>query len=341
MRTSQPSLTPLPGVTAFGDAHTVYAQLFYDGVEQFYCQAGTCSQQVSNADGSASWNCNNLHCTCRPNTTFCGGVPASDLSSPINGLTGTLDIECDTEDNSTHLASCQFKQNTLDQLFGANGLPLEGCTFGECVRQSVIDSSGNLADSNSQGQVNTGPELSGGVIAGLAVVGGLVLLALFTLFWGLWLQRKARLSGMKDINRRRAALEWVDLTYIVPTSHGTSLFCLLPGVFSKETNGEKTILNALNGRLDPGQMMAILGPSGMCPLSTCAPLRLIIAIQALEKPLWSRFSQGRANLELSLAMFLPRLAMMPRKLLGLALYPNKIYFPPCLQCSKRFCLLLV
>ncbi|KXN92002.1 ATP-binding cassette sub-family G member 2 [Leucoagaricus sp. SymC.cos] len=261
MRTRQPSLTPLPGVTAFGDPETVFAQLFYDGVEQFYCHADTCSQEVNDSDGSASWHCNDLKCTCRPGSSFCGGVPMTDLTSPINGLVGTLDIECSAVNASTNSGSCRFIQQTLQQLFGPDGLPLDGCKFGECVRQSVIDSGGNLTDTGTNATGTTGPGLSSGVIAGLAVVGGLVLLALLTLIWGLWLQRKARFSGLKDIDRRRVALEWVNLTYIVPSSHGRPPLKWI-GLRESGEHDEKTILDALTGRVDPGQMMAILGPSG-------------------------------------------------------------------------------
>lgn len=264
MRTRQPSLTPMPNVTAFGDADSGYAQLFYDGVEQFYCHADSCTQDVSDSDGSASWHCHNLQCTCRPNTTFCGGVPATDLTEPINGLVGDLDIECGAVDASTNSASCAFKQQTLQQLFGPDGLPLDGCTFGECVRQSVVDNGGNLTDSSSDQSTN-GSSLSGGVIAGLAVVGGLVLLALLVLLWGLWLQRKARLSGLKDLDRRRVTLEWVNLTYVIPGSYDRTW-----GFRSKGGPGEKTILNALTGRVEPGQMMAILGPSGKYSLTRYA-----------------------------------------------------------------------
>jgi len=216
-------------------------------------------QQVNDADGSAFWSCNNLECTCRPNTTFCGAVPITDLTSPINGLVGTLNIECAAPSPSNHSSSCSFKQQTLINLFGSDGLSLDGCTFGECVRQSVIDSGGNVTDTTN-GSMSSGPGLSGGVIAGLAVVGGLVLFALSTLLWGLFLQRRARLSGCKDIDRWRVALEWIDLTYIIPRSQGLSLLRW----FGRDNSNdcEKTVLNALNGRVDPGQMMAILGPSG-------------------------------------------------------------------------------
>lgn len=264
MRTRQSSLTPLPNTTAFGDAATIYAQLFYDGIEQFYCHADSCTQEVNDSDGSAGWHCNNLQCTCRPGATFCGGMPAMDLTSPINGLIGTLDIDCGAVNASTNSASCKFNQKTLQALFGPGGLTLDGCTFGECVRQSVIDNGGNLTDATTPVD-SGGSGLSGGVIAGLAVVGGLVLLALLTLIWGLIQQRAARRSGLKDIDRRKVSLEWLDLTYIIPDSQSRT-FGSWFGKKDRNFNGEKTILNALSGRVDPGQMMAILGPSGTRPV---------------------------------------------------------------------------
>jgi len=190
----------------------------------------------------------------------------TDLTSPINGLVGALNIECIVPSPSDHSSSCKFKQQTLISLFGSDGLALDECTFGECVRQSVIDGGGNLTNTTNS-SMNSGPGLGGGVIAGLAVVGGLVLFALLILLWGLWLQRKARFSGMKDIDRWRVALEWTDLTYIIPTSQGPSLLGRL-GRDSGDSS-DKTVLNALNGRVDPGKMMAILGPSGRSPFISC------------------------------------------------------------------------
>ena len=53
----------------------VYAQLWYEGVEQFYCQADQCAQNVKEDGGSvngSTWICQTLNCTCRPGTDFCG-----------------------------------------------------------------------------------------------------------------------------------------------------------------------------------------------------------------------------------------------------------------------------
>lgn len=74
LRTLDPRLTPAPGVSAFGNNGTVLAQLWYDGEEQFFCSADSCAQSFQD-DGSNTWSCSNLHCTCRANATFCGGVP--------------------------------------------------------------------------------------------------------------------------------------------------------------------------------------------------------------------------------------------------------------------------
>lgn len=61
---------------AYGNG-LVYAQLWYDGVEQFFCKANGCTQTVSSASGSSvngsNWNCPSLVCTCRNGTDFCGG----------------------------------------------------------------------------------------------------------------------------------------------------------------------------------------------------------------------------------------------------------------------------
>ncbi|KAF8881935.1 hypothetical protein CPB84DRAFT_1791330 [Gymnopilus junonius] len=256
-RTLQPSLSPIPNATSFGGAGTAFAQLFYDGIEQFYCQADSCTQDLATpGSGGANWQCSNLQCTCRPNATFCGGVPAQNLTSAINKLAGTLDVDCGAVDNSTNTASCNFKQATLQSLFGADGLTLNGCTFGECVRQNVIDGGGG---NTSAPTTSTSKSLPAGVIAGLAVVGGLAALALFFLALGLIAQRKARKSAV-EIERTRASVVWSGLSYIIP-GRKDRFFRSRKGDPSG-VNNDKVILDNVSGTVRPGQMMAILGPSG-------------------------------------------------------------------------------
>lgn len=185
---------------------------------------------------------------------MCGATPAIDLTGTINNLTGTVDITCQGANNSSNTATCNFQQTLLNNLFGSSGLVLQGCSFGECVAQSTIDSTTFSGASN-----NGSKPLSGGVIGGLAVVGALVGLALGFLFWGLFRQRVARKAGYDRGRGKRATIAWQDLSCIVPkpTGIGAKL-----NNWGGQTNEDKTILDSVSGKVCAGQMMAILGPSG-------------------------------------------------------------------------------
>ncbi|KAF7298507.1 ABC transporter protein [Mycena kentingensis (nom. inval.)] len=245
LRTLHPELSPIPNTTSFGSNGSVYAQLLYAGVEQFGCSADNCVQTLG--DDSSVWVCQNLGCTCFKNTTFCGGPGGTtDISFAVNGLSGELRIECTG-------SSCAFKQKDLDNVFGSGGIGLNGCTFGECVAQSVIDTAAN---GNSTTADSDHKELSGGVIGGLAAVGALVLAALVFLAIGLVKQRSARRARVEVTEGNRTTVEWSDLSYSVPDlgSGGGSLF--------RRANREKVVLDSVSGSVAPGQMMAVLGPSG-------------------------------------------------------------------------------
>jgi len=147
-------------------------------------------------------------------------------------------------------------------LFGSDGLALNGCTFGECVRQNVIDGGGG---NTATAQTQTSKPLSASVIAGLAVVGGLVIFLLVLLVLGLATQRAARKSGV-EIENNKASIEWTDLSYTIPGSWKSNpLFGKAKGD-GTTINDDKVILDSVSGNVLPGQMMAILGPSGELPL---------------------------------------------------------------------------
>ncbi|KAI0737947.1 ABC transporter [Daedaleopsis nitida] len=259
LRNLNAPFTPLPNTTAFGVSGSVYAQLFYDGVEQFYCAADSCSQDLGSGDGSANWNCHDFKCTCRSGTSFCGLVKASDLTGVINTLDGDLGISCDAP-SSDNTVSCAFKQSILQQVFGSSGLALNGCTFGECVAQNVIDTVSASSNGTISSTSTGGTSLSGGVIAGLAVVGGLVCLALLFLGLGFVAQRRARKEGAGSLKRSGGvAIAWTDISYFV--MRPTTGFSLRR---RRADNSEhrKVVLDGVTGRVVPGEMMAILGPSG-------------------------------------------------------------------------------
>jgi ABC-type Na+ transport system ATPase subunit NatA len=258
LRTLNTSLTPQPNSTSFGPSGSVYAQLWYDGIEQFYCAASGCKQTVQSSGGS-TWACSGLQCTCRPGTAFCGsGV--LNLTATIDGLSGDLTIVCDPL-AANGATSCSFQQSLLQSVFGSSGLSLKSCTFGECVQQGVIDAGGSISGSANGGGGNS---LSGGVIAGLAVVGAFVALALLGFFIGWWSRKKQRRLGTGYSGEGKGqhggfAVEWSDVTYVVPRAHGSKIW-LRPA--QSGASHDKVILDGISGHVDPGQLLGILGPSG-------------------------------------------------------------------------------
>lgn len=238
-------------------------QLFYAGVEQFYCTADSCTQDLGNDDGGSDWTCENLQCHCFANTTFCGAVPVTDLTKILDGLTGTLEISCDAPSPQNHTSTCAFKQQTITSVFGSAGLGLTGCTFGECVAQGVIDTATGTVTSSGDND-SSHSSLSGGVIAGLAVVGGLVGLALVFLLFGWLAQRRARGQGQAGWTTKFGgiAIVWTDVSYFVQTRHGVFPTLSWSRKTREDANEEKVVLDNVSGRVEPGQMLAILGPSG-------------------------------------------------------------------------------
>jgi ABC-type nitrate/sulfonate/bicarbonate transport system ATPase subunit len=206
-----------------------------------------------------TWSCSSLQCTCRPGTAFCGGG-SLDLTTTIDGLNGDLALACDPL-SASRTASCSLQQSVLESVFGSSGLSLTGCTFGECVQQGVIDTTTGGSSNDGGG----GTSLSGGVIGGLAAVGGLIALALFGLLIGWWTRRKQRRLGAGYISGGKGqhgafAVEWSDVSYVVPLGSGTGSWSLLGG--TKAVDNAKVILDGISGRVEPGQLLGILGPSG-------------------------------------------------------------------------------
>lgn len=284
LRTLNPTQSPLNAVSYLGGTNGVLAQLFYDGTETFTCAANNCTQSVDANTNAVDWQCSNLKCTCLPGSTFCGGavspcqlcdcafkayvmIPnqaATDLTTVIDGLDGNLGIACDPPANGT--SSCSFAQSVLQQLFGASGLSLSECSFGECVQNTIVSGSSNATSTTSAASGSS--SLDGGVIAGLAVVGALLLLALLAFLLGLRTQHKAKNSGATGLGggisraERQAGvgIAWSNVGYSVRRAGSRKMFGRSKA--GADFDDGKVILNGVTGRIQPGEMMAILGPSG-------------------------------------------------------------------------------
>lgn len=250
LRTYNSSLSPLHNASGTllspNGSSAAYAQLFYAGVEQFSCTASPCTQSTSGS--TDTWTCSNLQCACFEGTAFCGGVPSLSLNGTINALSGSLTVSCNGD-------TCNFEQQVLNGLFGSSGLALQGCVFGECVSQAVIDSS----NANSTSTGSNSSQLGGGVIAGLAVMGVLLGVGIIAVVWGLFLQRAARNKPFDGGAAGGIGVRWSDVSYFIRPSGTFKGSIFSP---SGHTNGEKTILDGVSGTIGPGMLMAVLGPSG-------------------------------------------------------------------------------
>jgi hypothetical protein len=276
------SLSQSPGAN-----HSITAALFYSApsgnttlAEQFYCAASSCAQSnitttigSSSAEPAVSYLCQNLQCRCNSGTAFCNPDAPLDLTSTFNGLGGSIEITCDSATGE----NCSFKQATLNSLFGQAGLALNSCKWGECVLPATINSLAATLIGTSTGN-GGGNSLSGGVIAGLAVLGAIVALLLGLLGLGLVSQRRARrnarereallasttdkhASSLTLSSPQAIGLQWDNLSYSLastPALSPTRIF----NSSSRHSHDGRTILPSLSGTIPGGSFTSILGPSG-------------------------------------------------------------------------------
>ncbi|TXT15843.1 hypothetical protein VHUM_00346 [Vanrija humicola] len=246
----------------------VWAQVWYQGREQFYCHASACNQTVSDGTSTSEWVCSELACTCPPGTAFCTAVGGL-LVGLIAVVKGPLTVNCDSAE------ACTFRQKDLDGFF-TGGLPLSSCTHGECVQQFVIDQAEGI-----QAAFVSNGGLSGGVIAGLAVVGAFLLLVLGIIIWGLVARSKARKRVSDGLLEKRGGVgvSWSGVGYEVH-AHGRGAYAAIVGWLrgfdtprrrakleaekgiAPGPNGGKVILQNCYGNVPAGSMLAVLGPSG-------------------------------------------------------------------------------
>ncbi|ETS60523.1 hypothetical protein PaG_05371 [Moesziomyces aphidis] len=299
--------------------NTALSQVWLDGVEQFYCQAAGCTARNSTETldpqarfGSSLWTCSSLQCYCIPGTTMCGKGQL-DLSPVINQLNGTLTMPCDYLDpaNPTAVSHCAFRGELLNNFLGSQGLPLDQCQFGSCITQAELDTfwATGSGESSSNGSRSG---LSNAVIAGLVILGVAVAAIAALLLIGLWQQRKARRLP-KGAIAEPLGLQWYNLTYAVPdtsvglrrrkpTPSAEQLAETVPSTpfhASSASGGDLTVLRNSSGRIEPGCMVAVLGPSGAGKTSLVEILagrhkigRVSGAIHALEPVAAEAFEAG-------------------------------------------------
>ncbi|KAJ9112366.1 hypothetical protein QFC19_000786 [Naganishia cerealis] len=159
---------------------------------------------------------------------------------------------------------------------------MSDCSFGECVRQYVIDQALGVINGSNTGKGNS---LNAGVIAGLAVVGAILALVVAGFIAGYLRQRKARKKPLVENDdglfggapKRGVGLEWSNVGYVVRGEKSGLSAALAGGAFGfgrakrqvtpragRPSAGtrNRVVLNNVSGRLPPGGFCCILGPSG-------------------------------------------------------------------------------
>lgn len=252
-----------------------FMQLWYNGQLQASCHLTQCNQTV--LDGNSNWHCPGLKCHCLPGTTFCGADGKSGGNDQVSSIVGSLGLNENTltgpvDINCKPNGDCSFKQKFLNML-GAEGLPLKGCKMGECVNQYVIDQALGIT------HVHSDNGLSGGVIAGLAVVGAFALLAAIVTVWGLLKRRKARKAPAGSLYKHGGvSVTWSGVGYQVRGYNKRGWYNRIVGWLRGfgdvatsrpgSPNGEEgtgnsdVVLHDACGELPAGGFCAVLGPSG-------------------------------------------------------------------------------
>lgn len=140
------------------------------------------------------------------------------------------------------------------------------------MQQYVIDQALGITTAS-----NGGESLSAGVIAGLAVVGAILLALLGLLVWGMVQQRKAKRNMVTDGTLPKSGgvgVRWTGVGYEVKSTRrpydravawlkgsGREWVPVSEGEAARSTGG-KVVLRDACGTIPAGGLVAVLGPSG-------------------------------------------------------------------------------
>lgn len=208
-----------------------------DEIESFYCHLNTCEfkQKYDYNKNSTFYECEHIDCRCIPDEMLCGKDGSIDLTDLLKDeIKGPASFECAGPD-------CAFSEPAMDDLisavFGDDSIFLS-CNGGECLHYTMVP-----GFERPERQTNWVFLISGvsGVAIFLLIIGGIVT----------YFARKRGPEGVIAIDDDEAGKLMSEHT---PTS-------LIFDHINYKVNS-KEILKDASGMVQPGQVMAIMGPSG-------------------------------------------------------------------------------
>lgn len=219
--------------------------VWVDQVESFYCALDECSWELQSSHDKnvTDYECKKVRCECIPGRTLCGEGGTIDLSEFLTeGITGPATFSCDSSKSKD---ACLFSEpamnDVISSIFGDESILLD-CNAGECLYRSEVPGYTRPVKTINR-------PLIAGVIAGCALFIVIVVLGLWYLsrqsnkrngVGAIRLEDDDEASGL-GVEHKPAALHFEKISYSLNDKH---------------------ILKDVTGVVNPGQVMAIMGPSG-------------------------------------------------------------------------------
>ncbi|KAL7316048.1 FAD-dependent urate hydroxylase [Mucor circinelloides] len=212
-------------------------QFWVDEIESFYCHLNTCGfeQQYEYGKNTTKYTCQNIDCRCIKDEFLCGKDGSIDLTDLLaDEIKGPASFNCAGP-------NCAFSEPAMDDLisavFGDDSIFLD-CHGGECLHYTMVP-----GFERPERRTNWTMIISGlsGVAVFLIIVGSVVT----------YFARKRGPDGVIEIADDEAGKLMSEHT---PTS-------LIFDNINYQVN-DKKILQEASGMVQPGQVMAIMGPSG-------------------------------------------------------------------------------
>jgi len=219
--------------------------VWVDQRESFYCDLTKCDGKLDTQHDKnvTDYECKKVDCECIPGRALCGEENLDLTDFLKEEITGPATFQCDSSKTNDQ---CIFSEDHMNQIISSIfGDPtiLLNCGSGECLHKSEVPGYTRPIKTINK-------PLIAGVIAGCALFIVMVVLGLW------WASRRANQKrGLGAIHLP----EDDDEALGVPTGHKPAAlhFCDV----SYQLNG-KQILEGVRGAVSPGQVMAVMGPSG-------------------------------------------------------------------------------